>query len=246
MNTALDTLRTMPWGQAWLWLLLENGLILLGATVAGNWLARVFQDRPVAARTAVSRLELLLVASSVLLNTAVTVLGLLLWRRGFIQLRLGVGWGDVLDTFVLFFAMDLAMYVLHRLAHVPVLYRWMHRTHHLFEDPHPLTLFALNPFEVLSFGLLWLVVLCVYPTSWAAITVYLTLNVAFGLVGHLGVEPLRPFWARAPLLQYISTSTFHAQHHHDAGHNFGFYTLIWDRLFGTLAPRYADDFGRAR
>jgi sterol desaturase/sphingolipid hydroxylase (fatty acid hydroxylase superfamily) len=47
------------------------------------------------------------------------------------------------------------------------------------------------------------------------------------LVGHLRRVNI-------PFVHYISTSTFHAEHHQDADHNFGFYTLIWDRLFVTL------------
>lgn len=41
-------------------------------------------------------------------------------------------------------------------------------------------------------------------------------------------------WGRWWGLRHVGTSTFHAGHHQDAGHNFGFYTLVWDRLFGTL------------
>jgi Delta7-sterol 5-desaturase len=72
------------------------------------------------------------------------------------------------------------------------------------------------------------------------------LNVLFGLVGHLGVEPFPKAWVRLPLIRLISTSTFHAEHHGDRHHNFGFYTLIWDRLFGTISPDYLRDFERAQ
>jgi lathosterol oxidase len=51
-------------------------------------------------------------------------------------------------------------------------------------------------------------------------------------------------WKKTPLLRHVSTSSFHAGHHHEEGHNFGFYMLLWDRLCGTLAPRYEDDFAR--
>ena len=51
-------------------------------------------------------------------------------------------------------------------------------------------------------------------------------------------------WARTPVLRQIGSSSFHARHHQDLGGNFGFYTLLWDRLFGTLAPGYEAGFGR--
>jgi len=137
------------------------------------------------------------------------------------------------------------MYVFHRVAHHPMLYPLIHQTHHRYENPRPLTLFVLNPFEVLGFGVLWLIVIALYPSSWLGIILYLTVNIAFGLVGHLGVEPLPGLWLRVPVLRYVSTSTFHSEHHQDKEHNYGFYTLIWDRLFGTLSPEYLTDFQTA-
>jgi Delta7-sterol 5-desaturase len=171
----------------------------------------------------------------------------MLWRWGIIVVNFSMNpLRIVIDTFLLFIAMDLGMYVFHRMAHHPILYPILHRTHHRFENPRPLTLFVLNPFEVLGFGGLWLTALVIYHANWLSIIIYLTMNVVFGLVGHLGVEPMPGAWVKLPFINYISTSTFHAEHHMDDEHNFGFYTLIWDRLFGTLSPDYLDDFQNAR
>jgi sterol desaturase/sphingolipid hydroxylase (fatty acid hydroxylase superfamily) len=79
------------------------------------------------------------------------------------------------------------------------------------------------------------VLLIVYPFNFCAMILYLTVNVLFGMTGHLGLEPLSKTLRSKPLLKYIGTSTFHHQHHRDIHHNFGFYTSIWDRLFGTLS-----------
>jgi sterol desaturase/sphingolipid hydroxylase (fatty acid hydroxylase superfamily) len=110
--------------------------------------------------------------------------------------------------------------------------------------PRPLTLFMLNPAENLAFGALWLFVIWVYPASWFGMSVYLVLNVLFGTMGHLGVEPLPAWFARTPIVRYVAGSTFHARHHQDLDSNFGFYTLIWDRLFGTLRKDYFETVGQ--
>lgn len=238
MQTLIYHLQTMDWWLACVLLLAENVALFLLTLGVGHLLVRRFQHRPVAAEVRERPYEWVLAGISVLLNTLVTIAGLALWREGIIVLRTTAGWRDWLDVPVLFLVMDLAMYVLHRMAHWPWLYPLLHRTHHIFEDPRPITLFALNPLENLSFGLLWLAVLTVYPASWLGVTIYLTLNLAFGLIGHLGVEPFPRSWGQIPVLKYISSSTFHAQHHQDAEHNFGFYTVIWDRLFRTLSPHY--------
>jgi len=192
----------------------------------------------------VDRLEITLAITALILNTLVTFLGLILWRAGVIRFRTDTGLRALLDVPILLLIMDCAMYVLHRFAHSRYLFSIMHRTHHRYERVRPLTLFALSPVENLGFGFLWLIVIAVYPASWIGMSAYLAINVAFGAIGHLSVEPFPDRWKNWPILNYISTSSFHAQHHNDLNYNFGFYTLLWDRLFGTLSPRYKTEFGR--
>ena len=226
-------------------LLVENIIVAALGLAVGGLLVRLHAARPVAAPPPpLSRLEVALSILTIVINTLVTVVGLYLWRAGLVRFRADVGIGVLLDVVVLILAMDLAMYVLHRVAHVRWLFPWLHRTHHIFDRPRPLTLFVLNPFETLSFGSLWLAVIVLYPASWLGMSIYLALNVLFGVIGHLGVEPFPDSWRRLPLLRQLSTSTFHAGHHNDLAYNYGFYTLIWDRLFGTLAPDYDERFGR--
>jgi sterol desaturase/sphingolipid hydroxylase (fatty acid hydroxylase superfamily) len=43
----------------------------------------------------------------------------------------------------------------------------------------------------------------------------------------------------------MNTATSHNQHHRTFSYNYGLYTLFWDRLFGTLHPRYSETFDTA-
>ncbi len=246
MNDIVILLRDLTIPEAFLLFLIEN-LIIFGLAVASGYLLiRLFAERRVSLPPErIERVEIVLTISSVLLNTLITVVGWWMWREGIIEFRTDMGFRAlVVDVLLLLIVMDLAMYLLHRAAHWAGVYDIVHRTHHRYDRPHPITLFVLNPFEALGFGSLWLIVVAFYDASWIGMSTYLTLNVLFGMVGHLGVEPLPDGWKRLPALRYISTSTFHAQHHMDKDHNFGFYTLIWDRLFGTLSPNYNRDFGK--
>jgi lathosterol oxidase len=244
MEAMIQWLRDAPLWQATLVLLVENLLILVLAVVLGEWAVWYYQDRRVALPALpLDRLEIAITVSTVVGNTVTTIVGLLLWRAGFITFRTDVGVWAWLDILALLLIMDLAMYVLHRVAHHPWLFPILHRLHHFYDRPRPLTLFMLNPAENLAFGALWLVVIMIYPASWFGMSVYLILNVLFGTVGHLGVEPLPAWWTRTPVLRYIAGSTFHARHHQDLDSNFGFYTLIWDRLFGTLRKDYFETVG---
>lgn len=235
----------LPYLPATALLLVENLLIFAGALAGGALLVHWFRRRPVTPPPPpIEAREIAYVASTITLNTLVTVAGLWLYRAGVVRFRHDVGLRALLDVPILLLVMDAAMYFLHRLAHVPLLYRLLHAPHHRYDRPRPLTLFVLSPPEALAFGGLWLVVITVYSTSWLGMSIYLALNVVFGVVGHLGVEPLGRAWVRTPIAREIATSTFHAHHHLQPHANFGFYTVLWDRLFGTLSPRYAPDFGQ--
>lgn len=226
--------------------LVGNIGIFIVSLLLGHGLIHIFRQHAITEPPPpLSRIEIILAILCVILNAVVAVVGIILWRAGFITIVMDTGWNVILDTLVLFFAMDLGMYIFHRIAHHRLIFPIVHVTHHRFENPRPLTLFVLNPIEVLGFGTLWLLVLVIYSANWMSVFIYLTLNVLFGLVGHLNVEPLPRRWLELPVLNYISTSTFHAEHHMDKEHNFGFYTLIWDRLFGTISPDYTRDFTAA-
>ncbi|ADU32108.1 sterol desaturase family protein [Evansella cellulosilytica] len=245
-ESVLNWLMQASWKIVIPLLLLLNVVILLSCIVVGNKIVQWFYKRRIAALITTRPSEVFLALLSVILNTAVTVLGYYLWKNGVIVLSTSFGFFDWIDILILLLIMDFAMYVFHRFAHLRFIYPLIHRTHHRYEDPRPITLFALNPLENLGFGLLWIIVLTIYPASWIGISGYLFLNVVFGLIGHLGVEPFPNSWVKHPILKWISTSTYHAQHHQQEHYNYGFYTIIWDRLFGTLSPKYPSDFGNTK
>ncbi|HYP28135.1 MAG TPA: sterol desaturase family protein [Blastocatellia bacterium] len=238
-------MRAASWPEVFFVFFVENLFIFALVIVLGSRLAARYNSRRVALRPdSLPRAEVAVALCNVLLNTAITVAGLILWRRGVIEFRSDAGALALTDVLILLLVMDLLMYLLHRVAHTRVLYSILHQFHHRYDRPRPLTLFALNPVENLAFGTLWLVVISVYDASWLGMSIYLALNVVFGAVGHLGVEPLPEGWAGKPVVKYIAGGSFHAQHHQDIGHNYGFYTLIWDRIFGTVRPDYEQNFGR--
>jgi sterol desaturase/sphingolipid hydroxylase (fatty acid hydroxylase superfamily) len=235
----LNWLRTLPLWKASLGLLLQNLIVFALALLFGHLFVRLFRNRRVAdIPPPLSQKEISLATCTVLLNTVITIIGWHLWRIGIVNFLEDVGVWVLVDIVILFFVMDFAMYALHRTAHLPIFFPVLHRTHHEYENPRPLTLFVLNPAETLSFGGLWLAVICCYSFSWIGMSVYLVLNVVFGTIGHLGVEPFPSSWRNIPVLRYVSTGLFHVQHHKDLNHNYGFYTAIWDKLFKTLQTNY--------
>jgi sterol desaturase/sphingolipid hydroxylase (fatty acid hydroxylase superfamily) len=225
---------------------IAENLVVHGMAIGlGEVAARLFPHRRVAPPAPpIARAEVCVAVITLLTNSLTTLAGLYLWRTGFIRFRSDTGLSVILDIILLLLVMDGAMYGLHRIAHLRWVYPWLHKPHHEYVRPRPLTLFILNPLENLSFGILMLAVFAVYPYTWLAMCFFLVFNVASGILGHLGVEPLPDWWVHAPLLRVLTGGSFHARHHQDITCNFGFYTLIWDRLFRTLRPDYWVGFGK--
>lgn len=240
--TALITfLNSLSQGERVGFFLAQNVGVLVGALAFGWLIIAILPSHRIAPKAPpMDRLEVALVACTVVLNAVVTAVGYELYRREVVHFRIGVDLRSLLDLFILLVGMDFAMYWLHRSAHIRWLY-FIHRPHHRYVKPRPLDLFVLSPLETLSFGGLWLLFLVVTSPSWISVVAYLTLNVFFGVIGHTGVELLPPAWTQKPVLRWFGTSLFHAGHHADEQHNFGFYTVLWDKLFGTFAEHQLVD-----
>lgn len=224
MKTILQILSQLPVGYVWLIFLVENVLI----TCCVLFLGRFFY------KGKYTRQEWGICAVTNLLNTVITYAGFWLWQHQVIIVATGGGWRILTDFLMLFAAMDLLMFLFHVAIHKSFLYKMVHSLHHEAVDPKPIDLFVLHPVETLGFGSLWLLLLIVYPFDITGIAVYLTVNVVFGLAGHLGVEPLPDKVRQWPGMKYLGTSTFHHNHHQHVQYNFGFYTNLWDKLFNTF------------
>jgi sterol desaturase/sphingolipid hydroxylase (fatty acid hydroxylase superfamily) len=232
MVDLLEYLSQLPTPILWLIFLTENVAITLGVLIVGGMLQQKFRSPQTNSYHYIKR-EVLLCILTNILNTVVTYAGFWLWKEDIIKISF-TGWLYIIPDFIiLFMAMDLLMYIFHFIIHKTFLYNAIHQLHHQAVDPKPIDLFVLHPIETLCFGSLWLIVLMAHAFNIYSIVAYLTINVVFGLVGHLGLEPLPEKLRSSFFLKYIGTSTFHHEHHQDVEHNFGFYTNIWDRLFGT-------------
>ncbi|WP_333597913.1 sterol desaturase family protein [Chryseobacterium flavum] len=167
---------------------------------------------------------------TVICNCLVLLFGVVLWKNGWIEVGAGEPGGLIfLEVIALLLLMDLLMYFFHYAAHLPFVYNILHAKHHEHVSTNFLSLFVLHPFETIGFGLMMLAVMTVYDFSVVSISIYLLINLIWGTIGHLN----REFFPAQFDRYFIGTTRFHNQHHLDEHKNFGFYTSIWDRLFGT-------------
>lgn len=169
-----------------------------------------------------------------------------LTANGYIATRSGpVSWWVVaLEYALYFFAFDTWFYWLHRGMHIEPMYKYIHKIHHYSTSPNLLTTLSVSPIESLingGFVPLFLAVMTVHDQTMALIT---PTNIIMGLYVHSGYEFLPRWWNTNPLTRWFITTTFHDHHHRYFRFNFGGYTTIWDRLCGTVRPKFDEDFER--
>jgi lathosterol oxidase len=133
---------------------------------------------------------------------------------------------------------DTYFYWTHRLMHHRAVFRFVHRTHHLSTNPNPWTTYAIHPLEAVVDAGGSILILFLLPKHLYAYIIFMWLNTAYAVYGHLGHELVPAGAGRHWLGRWINTSVAHNIHHARARHNFGWYFLFWDRWMNTIDPEY--------
>jgi sterol desaturase/sphingolipid hydroxylase (fatty acid hydroxylase superfamily) len=132
-------------------------------------------------------------------------------------------------------AMDLAIYLQHRVFHyVPALWR-LHRMHHADLDVDVTTGARFHPLEILmSLGIKFVVVVSLGAPALGVLLFEILLN-ATSMFNHSNVR--LPQAVERVLRWFVVTPDMHRVHHsilrRETDSNFGFNLPWWDRLFGT-------------
>jgi Delta7-sterol 5-desaturase len=139
---------------------------------------------------------------------------------------------------------DAYFYGIHRLMHHPKLFRLIHRVHHQSTNPSPWTAYAFHPLEaVLEAGIIPLIAFTL-PVYQPSLGLFLLFQFFYNVYGHLGYELYPKNFQRNWFGRWVNTGTAHNQHHEHFHGNYGLYTLIWDRVFGTLRKDYEEKYSR--
>ena len=179
-----------------------------------------------------------------LVITATVLLLEWLFRNSFITAIDSPSIATTVGQFVLyFFAFDLYYFSFHRLLHTPFLYKHVHSHHHRSTRPTPLTSYAVHPFEGFMSFMFTLVLFLFMDMSIAAFFAMNAYSVVHAVVLHSGHDFFPRWWYRTRIAKGYVTPVFHDMHHSSPeGVNYGIYTTIWDRLFGTISPSLQTSF----
>jgi sterol desaturase/sphingolipid hydroxylase (fatty acid hydroxylase superfamily) len=149
--------------------------------------------------------------------------------------------GFVLSFVLSLVVFDTWFYWFHRLIHTPLLYRRVHRWHHLTVTPVAWSNNSDRLVDNLFLQSYWLVAHFLVPAAPLVLLAHKLYDQVTGVVGHSGYEHggalCRP---PSPLVGV----THHDQHHRFFRCNYATHFTLWDRLMGTLHPDHDAELAR--
>jgi len=180
-----------------------------------------------------------------LLGFVITIDTILLrqnFTRGYTDIA-EYGWGylvfSVIGLLVLY---DAYFYFAHRIFHIHSVYTIVHRPHHHSPAITPFAAFSISALEALVEFAFLPVMIFLIPLHPLALATFLTIYIFYNAYIHCGFELLPKFWVTAIPCKYFNSAVHHSLHHSIPKYNFGLFTNIWDRLFGTQIADYETQF----
>lgn len=153
------------------------------------------------------------------------------------------GWYYYFGLFPVMFIMhDLFFYIIHRMMHHPAIFKYVHLVHHQSVNPSPWAAYAFHPLEAIAEQGIVVIFYFAFPIHITHLAIFFLFSIIYNVYGHLGYEIYPRGFNKTLIGKWINTSTNHNQHHQYFKGNYGLYTLIWDRLFGTIRSDYDERF----
>ncbi len=145
---------------------------------------------------------------------------------------LGVSYGTVL------LLQDAYFYFTHRLFHYPILFPYLHRSHHRSRPPTPWTSFAFDPLEAIFQSIFLMGVVFLIPLHFITLIAILTTMTIWAVLNHIGLDHLPAAFPHHWLGKWFIGPAHHAIHHRKYKAHYGLYFTFWDKLLGTQDPDY--------
>jgi lathosterol oxidase len=142
-------------------------------------------------------------------------------------------WYLPVSIFLYLFLHDTFFYWTHRMMHHPKLFKRMHKTHHMSQNPTAWAAFSFHPWESILTAVFLPALVFVIPLhAGAALAILMIMTIA-SVLNHAGWEIFPTSWMRGFLGRHVITATHHNLHHTNYKVNFGLYFRFWDKLMGT-------------
>jgi sterol desaturase/sphingolipid hydroxylase (fatty acid hydroxylase superfamily) len=139
----------------------------------------------------------------------------------------------VSSIFLALFIQDTYYYWIHRWMHIPSVYRYFHKIHHISIHTSVWTSFSFHPLETFLQASILPIIIMLLPLHYGAILVILSIMTISATINHAGVEIYPKGKLGRWMSRYIIGATHHDVHHRKFLCNFGLYFTLWDIWMGT-------------
>ena len=214
-----------------------------------NWLGDKFRHRFLSVSKLGTKQIKKEVYRSAISAAIFTVLGMgmiILWQRGHTAIYTSFDeypvWYSVVSVLLVLIIQDTFYYWLHRWMHLPRVYRWVHRAHHMSLQTSAFTSFSFHPLESLLQALVIPVLVLWLPLHIGVILAILLFMTLSATISHGGVEIFSAKWSRHPLARWVIGAAHHDDHHKKFNYNYGLYFTFWDVWMGTETPDFKERF----
>jgi sterol desaturase/sphingolipid hydroxylase (fatty acid hydroxylase superfamily) len=120
------------------------------------------------------------------------------------------------------------MYISHWISHNVTYLKKIHALHHEHSKQfNNVSLYYISIWESLFFGTLLTLLAILFNMNIYGFISFLIFNWLYGVISHLNI-----ITNRSNILIF-TTNFFHLKHHMLKNKNYGFYTVIWDKIFET-------------
>lgn len=190
------------------------------------------------------RHEIFLGSSTLLVNSVLSgILSCYIANGGYSTVYYGwtdYGWWWLfLQIPVVYIYQDYSTYWIHRIYHIPILYKNFHKLHHKYKQPTAFSVTAIHPVEAVHIQMHYVLPLFVLPVHWVPFYILQLYVYYHGIIDHSGVNFKAQWWQ-----PWQPDAIFHDNHHQYFHVNFGFNMSIWDKIHGTYRRKdrlYTED-----
>lgn len=137
---------------------------------------------------------------------------------------------------------DAYFYWTHRAMHHPSLYKHVHLVHHKSTNPSPWAAYSFHPLEAIVQAGIGPLLIFILPMHHTVFLIFITYMITLNVYGHYSFELFPKGFTRNKWVKWHNTTTHHNMHHRYFVNNYSLYFNWWDRLCGTLHPKYNEVF----
>lgn len=180
--------------------------------------------------------ELIHAPGSIAMLSLCTTMGIFAQWQGWALTPLQLNWWTgplMLGISIVLY--DAWFYWIHRLFHTKAMYRY-HARHHKSVAPTVWSNHHETLLDSLLHQLYFALIVFVFPIPWQMLAIHKIYDQISGMLGHSGYEHFASPLGRKPWP--LSSTVFHDQHHSSFRYNYAHTFSLWDRLMGTLHPKY--------